>query len=152
MSVCVSRTLPHYGTMPAPSLASNAMHLHLVRFVVWVTKWTRDASALRWRPERGPASFRSGVGFLPCCLQVLIVKLHPYSKVEECWHMLEEYVILSRLSYTANVIIVCYNDLWVQPRNYCECVSVSLSVPCVYIVDCEVCKVAESVGTCICNA
>ena len=23
-----------------------------------------DASALRWRPERGPASFRSGVGFL----------------------------------------------------------------------------------------
>ena len=23
-----SRTLPHYGTMPSPSLASNAMHLH----------------------------------------------------------------------------------------------------------------------------
>ena len=23
-----SRTLPHYGTMPAPSLASNTMHLH----------------------------------------------------------------------------------------------------------------------------
>ena len=27
------------------------------------TKWTRDASALRWRTERGPASFHSGVGF-----------------------------------------------------------------------------------------
>ena len=23
-----SRTLPHYGMMPAPSLASNTMHLH----------------------------------------------------------------------------------------------------------------------------
>ena len=23
-----SRTLPHYGMMPAPYLASNAMHLH----------------------------------------------------------------------------------------------------------------------------
>ena len=50
---------------------------------VWVTKWTRDASALRWRPERGPASFRSGVGFLRLSNPVLFVhffQLHPYSK------------------------------------------------------------------------
>ena len=46
-------------------------------------KWTRDASALRWRPERGPASFRSGVGFLRLSNPVLSVyfsQLHPYSK------------------------------------------------------------------------
>ena len=50
---------------------------------VWVTKWTRDASALHWRPERGPASFRSGVGFLRLSNPVLFVyffQLHPYSK------------------------------------------------------------------------
>ena len=29
----------------------------------YTTKRTRDASALRWWPERGPASFCSGVGF-----------------------------------------------------------------------------------------
>ena len=47
------------------------------------TKWTRDASALRWRPERGPASFRSGVGFLRLSNPVLFLyffQLHPYSK------------------------------------------------------------------------
>ena len=47
------------------------------------TKRTRDASALRWRPERGPASFRSGVGFLRRSNPVLFVyffQLHPYSK------------------------------------------------------------------------
>ena len=47
------------------------------------TKWTRDASALRWRPERGPASFLSGVGFLRLSNPVLFVyffQLHPYSK------------------------------------------------------------------------
>ena len=48
---------------PLSGLQRNAL-ASLVHFVVWVTKWTRDASALRWRPERGPASFRSGVGFL----------------------------------------------------------------------------------------
>ena len=50
---------------------------------MWVTKWTRDASALRWRPERGPASFRSVVGFLRLSNPVLFVyffQLHPYSK------------------------------------------------------------------------
>ena len=47
------------------------------------TKRTRNASALRWRPERGPASFRSGVGFLRLSNPVLFVyffQLHPYSK------------------------------------------------------------------------
>ena len=47
------------------------------------TKRTRDASVLCWRPERGPASFRSGVGFLTLSNPVLFVyffQLHPYSK------------------------------------------------------------------------
>ena len=37
------------------------------------TKRTRDASALRWRPERGPASLRSGVGFFRLSNPVLFV-------------------------------------------------------------------------------
>ena len=36
--------------MEASSLASNAMHLHSY-FSLLCAKWTRDASALRWRPE-----------------------------------------------------------------------------------------------------
>ena len=67
---------------PLSGLQRNALE-SLVRFVVQVTKWTRDASALRWRPERGPASFRSGVGFLRLSNPVLFVyffQLHPYSK------------------------------------------------------------------------
>ena len=36
----------------------------LVHFVTYRTKWTRDASALRWRPERRPPLFRSRVMFL----------------------------------------------------------------------------------------
>ena len=48
---------------PLSGLQRNAL-ASLVHFVTHTTKRTRDASALRWRPERGPASFRSGVGFL----------------------------------------------------------------------------------------
>ena len=61
-----SRALPQYGMMPSPSLASNAMHLHpyFTLLLSYTTKQTRDASALRWRPEKGTALFRSGVGFL----------------------------------------------------------------------------------------
>ena len=44
-------------------------------------KWTRDASTLRWRPERGPASFRSVFLRLsnPRLVSILF-QLHPYSK------------------------------------------------------------------------
>ena len=45
---------------PLSGLQRNAL-ASLVHFVTYTTKRTKDASALRWRPERGPASFRSGV-------------------------------------------------------------------------------------------
>ena len=48
---------------PLSGLQRNAL-ASLVHFVTHTTKRTRDVRALRWRPERGPASFRSGVGFL----------------------------------------------------------------------------------------
>ena len=44
-------------------MASNAIHLHpyvVVHFVTHTTKWTRDTSALCWRP----GSFRSRIVFL----------------------------------------------------------------------------------------
>ena len=66
---------------PLSGLQRNAL-ASLVHFVTHTTKRTRDASALRWRPERGPASFRSGVGFLRLSNPVLFVyffQLHPYS-------------------------------------------------------------------------
>ena len=67
---------------PLSGLQRNAL-ASLVHFVTHTTKRTRDASALRWRPERGPASFRSVVGFLRLSNPVLFVyffQLHPYSK------------------------------------------------------------------------
>ena len=67
---------------PLSGLQCNAL-ASLVHFVAHTTKRTRDASALRWRPERGPASFRSVVGFLRLSNPVLFVyffQLHPYSK------------------------------------------------------------------------
>ena len=48
---------------PLSGLQRNAL-ASLVHFVTYTTMRTRDANALRWRPERGTASFRSGVGFL----------------------------------------------------------------------------------------
>ena len=48
---------------PLSGLQRNAL-ASLVHFVTHTTKRTRDASALRWRPERWPSLFRSGVGFL----------------------------------------------------------------------------------------
>ena len=50
---------------PFSGIQSNAL-TPLVHFVTYTTKRTRDVqvSALRWRPERGPASLRSRVGFL----------------------------------------------------------------------------------------
>ena len=49
------KTHPNYRTMPGPlsGLQRNAL-ASLVRFVTYITKQTRDASALRWRTERGP--------------------------------------------------------------------------------------------------
>ena len=67
---------------PLSGLQRNAL-ASLVHFVTHTTKRTRDAGALRWRPERGPALFRSGVGFLMLSNPVLLVyffQLHPYSK------------------------------------------------------------------------
>ena len=67
---------------PLSGLQRNAL-ASLVHFVTHTTKRTRDAGALRWRPERGLASFRSGVGFLRLSNLVLFVyffQLHPYSK------------------------------------------------------------------------
>ena len=61
-----STKLPHYEMLAAYSLSSlqcNALAF-LVHFVTYTTKWTRDASALRWRPERRLPSFRSRVVFL----------------------------------------------------------------------------------------
>ena len=55
----------------------------VVHFVTYTIKQTRDASALHWRPERVPASFRSGVGFLRLshpCLVCILFQLHSYSK------------------------------------------------------------------------
>ena len=69
-------------TGPFSGLQRNGL-APLVQFVTHTTKRTRDASALRWRPERGLASFRSGVGFLRLSNPVLFVyffQLHPYSK------------------------------------------------------------------------
>ena len=57
---------------PLSGLQRNAL-ASLVHFVTNTTKPTRDASALRWRPERGPASFRSEVRFLRLSNQVLFV-------------------------------------------------------------------------------
>ena len=60
---------------PFSGLERNAF-ASLVHFVTYTTKRTRDASALLWRPEMGPASFRSGIGFLrfshPCLVSVLL--------------------------------------------------------------------------------
>ena len=47
---------------PLSGLQRNAL-ASLVDFVNYTTKRTRDASALHWRPEKGPPSFCSGVGF-----------------------------------------------------------------------------------------
>ena len=59
--VKTSRTLPplRNDAVPLSGLQRNAV-ASLVPFVTYTTKRTRDASALRWRPERGPASFRRG--------------------------------------------------------------------------------------------
>ena len=56
-----STTLQHDGGLPS-GLQCNAL-APVVHFV-WVTKWTRDASALHWMPERGLPSFHSRVMFL----------------------------------------------------------------------------------------
>ena len=67
-----SRTLPYYGTMPAPLCPPTQCTCITGSLVTHTTKRTRDASAMRWRPERGPASFHSGVGILrlshPACV------------------------------------------------------------------------------------
>ena len=47
------------------------------------SKWTKDANALHSRPERGPGSFCSGVGFLRLLISALfpyLFQLHPYLK------------------------------------------------------------------------
>ena len=67
---------------PLSGLQRNAL-ASLVHFVTHTTKRTRDASALRWEAREGPASFRSGVGFLMISNPVLFVyffQLHPYPK------------------------------------------------------------------------
>ena len=48
---------------PLSGLQRNAL-ASLVHFVTYTTKRTRDASALRWRPERGRHRSVVGVGFL----------------------------------------------------------------------------------------
>ena len=68
--------------VPLSGLKHNALAF-LVQFVTYTTKRTRDASALRWRPEKGTASFCSGVGFLRFShprLVCILFQLHPYSK------------------------------------------------------------------------
>ena len=56
-------TLLRNDAGPLSGLQRNAL-ASLVHFVTHTTKRTRDASAWRWRPERGPTSFRSRVGLL----------------------------------------------------------------------------------------
>ena len=70
------------------------------------TKWTRDASALCWRPERGPASFRSGVGFLRLSNPVLFLYFfqlhpHPYSK----WSFFRNFFPLVNFTYSHSWIL-----------------------------------------------
>ena len=55
-----SWTLPYHEMMVVSSLVSNEMQLHPL-FTLYTTKWTRDASAFRWRRERRAPSFRSKV-------------------------------------------------------------------------------------------
>ena len=62
--------------VPLSGLQRNSL-VSLVHFVTYTTKQTRDASALRWRPERGTASFRSGVGFLRLSHPHLVSVLFP---------------------------------------------------------------------------
>ena len=79
---------------PLSGLQRNAL-ASLVHCVTHTTKWTRDASALRSRPERRPASFRSGVGFLRLSNPVLFLyffQLHLYLK----WHFVRNFSPLVR--------------------------------------------------------
>ena len=81
------RTIPHVlGNVAGPlsGLQCNVL-ASLVHFVTYTTKRTRDASALHWRPERGPALFHSAWGrvlgaFCISTLFAYIFQLHPYSK------------------------------------------------------------------------
>ena len=62
-----------------------------VHSVVWVTKWTRDGSALHWRPERRLPSFRNGVVFLSFFIPALFLpflQVHPYLKWKACPHLI----------------------------------------------------------------
>ena len=55
----------------------------LASLVHFCAKWTRDASALRWRPERRLPSFRSKVmllSFLISALFLSFFQVHPYFK------------------------------------------------------------------------
>ena len=64
----------------------------LVHFVTHTTKWTRGASALYWRPDRRPPSFRSKIWFfptLPYCFHTLL-QLHPNLK----WKFTETFPLL----------------------------------------------------------
>ena len=56
----------------------------LVHFAPHTTKWSRDASALRWRPERRLPLFCSRVVFLsffiPALMFLYFLQVHPYLK------------------------------------------------------------------------
>ena len=69
---------------PFSGLQLNAL-VSLVHLLLLHNKaiWTRDASALRWRPERGPESLGSGVGFLTLShphVFLYFFQLNPYWK------------------------------------------------------------------------